>query len=105
MAIENGPRDISTEIVTKIVPVRAVHLSIEPFCTEFQCERFCDDDVFWDWGREIDRRVREIDRRVREIDRRGREIDRRVGKSTVGIGKSNEFDRFCLNWYTSSKQV
>ena len=33
-------------MVTKIVPVRAVNLSIGPFCTEFWCERFCDDDVF-----------------------------------------------------------
>ena len=40
------PRDINTEMVTKIVPVRAVDLSIGPFCTEFRCERFCDDDVF-----------------------------------------------------------
>ena len=40
------PRDINTEIVTKIVPVRAVDLSIGPFCTEFRCERFCDDAVF-----------------------------------------------------------
>ena len=65
-------------MVTEIVPVRAVDLSIGPFCTEFRCERFCDDDAFWYRGREIDRWVREIDRRVREIDRRGREIDRRV---------------------------
>ena len=40
------PRDVNTEMVTKIVPVRAVDLSIGPFCTEFRCERFCDDDVF-----------------------------------------------------------
>ena len=40
------PRDVNMEMVTKIVPVRAVDLSIGPFCTEFQCERFCDDDVF-----------------------------------------------------------
>ena len=29
-----------------MVPVRAVDLSIGPFCTEFWCERFCDDGVF-----------------------------------------------------------
>ena len=40
------PRGINTEMVTKIVPVRAVDLSIGPSCTEFRCERFCDDDVF-----------------------------------------------------------
>ena len=40
------PRDINIEMVTKIVPVRAVDLSIGPFCTEFRCERFCDDGVF-----------------------------------------------------------
>ena len=40
------PRDVNIEMVTKIVPVRAVDLSIGPFCTEFRCERFCDDDVF-----------------------------------------------------------
>ena len=39
-------RDINKEMVTKIVPVRAVDLSIGPFCTEFRCERFRDDDVF-----------------------------------------------------------
>ena len=43
-------RDINTEMVTKIVPVRAVDLSIGPFCTEFRCERFCDNDVFLDGG-------------------------------------------------------
>ena len=40
------PRDVNIEMVTKIVPVRAVDLSIGRFCTEFRCERFCDDDVF-----------------------------------------------------------
>ena len=40
------PRDVNTEMITKTVPVRAVDLSIGPFCTEFWCERFCDDDVF-----------------------------------------------------------
>ena len=40
------PRDVNIEMVTKIAPVRAVDLSIGPFCTEFRCERFCDDDVF-----------------------------------------------------------
>ena len=46
VAIENGPRDINTEIVTEMVPARAVDLSIGPFCAEFRCERFRDDDVF-----------------------------------------------------------
>ena len=45
-----GPRDINKEIVMKIVPVRAVDLSIGPFCTEFWCERFCDEGVFRDRG-------------------------------------------------------
>ena len=40
------PRDANIEMVTKIVPVRAVDLSIGRFWTEFRCERFCDDDVF-----------------------------------------------------------
>ena len=40
------PRNVNIEMVTKIVPVRAVALSIGRFCTEFRCERFCDDDVF-----------------------------------------------------------
>ena len=39
-----------TEIVTKVVPVRAVNLSIGPFCTEFRCEQLCDDDIFQDRG-------------------------------------------------------
>ena len=43
---ETGLRDINTEIVTKMVPVRAVDLSIGPFCTEFRCERFCDNATF-----------------------------------------------------------
>ena len=43
---QNLPRDVITEMVTKIIPVRAVDLSIGPFCTEFRCERFCDNDVF-----------------------------------------------------------
>ena len=44
------PRDINTEMVTKVVPVRAVNLSIGAFCTEFRCESFCDNDTFWDRG-------------------------------------------------------
>ena len=32
----------------KVVPVRAVDLSIGPFCTEFRCEQLCDDDIFRD---------------------------------------------------------
>ena len=58
-------------MVMKIIPVRAVDLSIGPFCTEFRCERFCDDDVF----RGIDHRGREIDHGGREIDHWGGEID------------------------------
>ena len=50
MAIENGHRDIKTEIVKKVVPVRAVNLSIGPFCTEFRCEQLCDEDIFRDRG-------------------------------------------------------
>ena len=34
------PRDVNMEMFTKIVPVRAVEISIGPFCTEFRCERF-----------------------------------------------------------------
>ena len=29
--------------------MRAVELSTGAFCTEFQCEQLCDDDVFCDW--------------------------------------------------------
>ena len=47
LGLEIGLRDINTEIVTKIVPVRAVNISTGPFCTEFRCEHFCDDFVFW----------------------------------------------------------
>ena len=47
---ENAPRDINTEIVTKVVPVRAVNLSTGPFCTEFRCEQLCDEDIFRDRG-------------------------------------------------------
>ena len=80
-------------MVTKIVAMGAVHSPIIAFCTEFRCERFCDDGVFWEidhgvgkltiglgnrpWGREIDHRGREIDHRGREIDHRGWEIDHR----------------------------
>ena len=46
------PRDTSTEMVTKIVPVRAVNMPIGAFCTEFRCERFCDNDVFGNRGRQ-----------------------------------------------------
>ena len=41
-----GAGDINIETVTKIVPVRAVDLSIGPFCTEFRCKRFCGNDAF-----------------------------------------------------------
>ena len=41
VAIEHDPRDIKTEIVTKVVPIRAVDLSIGAFCAEFWCGRFC----------------------------------------------------------------
>ena len=40
------PRDINTEMVTKVVPVRAVELSIGAFCTEFRCAQLCDNDTF-----------------------------------------------------------
>ena len=43
---ETGLRDINAEIFTKMVPMRAVDLSIGPFCTEFRCECFCDDATF-----------------------------------------------------------
>ena len=56
-----GPRDINTEMVTKVVPVRAVNFSIGAFCTEFRCEQLCDDATFWNWGAEIDHQGREID--------------------------------------------
>ena len=46
MGSETGLRDINKEIVTKMVPVRAVDLSIGPFCTEFWRERFRDSDFF-----------------------------------------------------------
>ena len=42
------------EIVTKVVPIRAVELSIGAFCTEFRCEQLCDNGIFWDRGRELD---------------------------------------------------
>ena len=50
VAIENGHRGIKTETITKVVPVRAVNLSIGPFCTEFRCEQLCDDGIFRDRG-------------------------------------------------------
>ena len=34
------------EMDTKVVPVRAVELSIGAFCTEFRCEQLCDDGIF-----------------------------------------------------------
>ena len=34
------------EIVRKVVPVRAVELSIGAFCTEFRCEQLCDNGLF-----------------------------------------------------------
>ena len=33
-------------MVMKVVPTRAVNLSIGAFCTEFRCEQLCDDGVF-----------------------------------------------------------
>ena len=54
VAIENGPRDINTEIVMKVVPVRAVNLSTGPFCTEFRCEQLFDEDNFRDRGQLLD---------------------------------------------------
>ena len=38
-----APRHINTENVTKIVPMKAVTAPIIAFCTEFRCERLCDD--------------------------------------------------------------
>ena len=40
------PRDIKTEMFTKIVPVRAVNMPIGAFCTEFRRESFYVNDVF-----------------------------------------------------------
>ena len=37
-----GPWDIHMEIVTKVVPMRAVELSSGAFCIEFLCEQLCD---------------------------------------------------------------
>ena len=51
VAIENGPRDIKTEIVTKVVPVRAVKLLTGRLCKEFWCEQLGDEDIFWDRGK------------------------------------------------------
>ena len=39
-------RDINTEMVTNIVPRRAVNMPIGAFCTDFRRARFCDDDFF-----------------------------------------------------------
>ena len=53
----NCPGDINTYIVTKVAPVRAVDLSIGPFCTEFPCKQLFDEDIFregvnfWAWNR------------------------------------------------------
>ena len=38
-------RDVNTEMVTKVAPVRDVELSIGAFCTEFRCEQLCDDGI------------------------------------------------------------
>ena len=40
------PRNINTETVTKIVPMRAVSLSTGPLWTEFLCDRFRRYNVF-----------------------------------------------------------
>ena len=48
------PRDVNTEMVTKVVPMRAVELSIGAFCTECRCEQLRDADIFRDWGRIFD---------------------------------------------------
>ena len=50
VVIENGHRGIKTEIVTKVVSVRAVNLSTGLLCTECRCEQLCDDDIFRDRG-------------------------------------------------------
>ena len=59
------PRDANTEMLTKMVAARAVNLSIVPFYTEFRCDHFCDDKLFW-WKLSI-----------------------RVGKSTMGAKRSS----------------
>ena len=58
---ENAPRDINTEIVTKVVPVRAVNLSTGPFCTGFRCEQLCGDDIFRDRGQLLGPEIRPRD--------------------------------------------
>ena len=56
LALPSSVNQLSTEIVTKVVPMRAVNLLTGPFCTEFLCELLCDDDAFgievnfWDRG-------------------------------------------------------
>ena len=46
-------------MVTKVVPMRAVNISIGAFCTEFRCEQLCDDGIFRSgpgdraWGKQI----------------------------------------------------
>ena len=47
-----------TDLVAKIVAMRAVNAPIIAFCTELRCERFCDDGILGDRGREIDHRGR-----------------------------------------------
>ena len=44
--VTKSSRRIKTEIVTKVVAVRAGNFSIGPFCTEFRCEQLCDDGAF-----------------------------------------------------------
>ena len=42
------PRDINTEMVTKVLPVGAVNLSIGAFSTELSCEFSRYNDTFLD---------------------------------------------------------
>ena len=44
------PRDINTEMVMKVVAVRAGNFSIGRFCTEFWRGQLFDDKVFWERG-------------------------------------------------------
>ena len=66
-----GARDINTEMVSEIVPVRAADLSIGQLCTEFRCERFCDDTVL-------------------------KECDILVGKLTIGVGRACLVKQNCV---------
>ena len=76
-----GARDTNTEMVTKIVVVRAANFSTGRFSPEFWRERFCDSGVLVLF-------FFAFDHGVWQTDHRGRDIDHRVGKSTMGVGRS-----------------